>query len=228
MSNNDNKNDSLIKLQMFRDFRKTWEFVEEVTLENRQDKILTWFDFVSKWIAEWYKLMKFSEEQLGEEINILPKGGNTQLFLRRGIELFLNLTWIQNCVLSGAYHQAIRELRYSLETMIQSYYLDINHPEASLECKLEILKELADLDRPITAGNVIDKSKLDNKKKLKKLYKELSSYVHPSFTEIDSGVTTTMFRPKLFDLCLEFTNKVMNAIFNISKKWNEEMQKYIK
>ncbi|MGQ4894449.1 MAG: hypothetical protein ACP6IQ_07510 [Candidatus Njordarchaeia archaeon] len=60
-----------------------------------------------------------------------------------------------------AYHQAIREMRYILESFIQAYYLDDNHPDIGIKCKVEIIKEA---ERELYGVKLIDKLQVKRKK----------------------------------------------------------------
>lgn len=210
---------------------REYQNVRNETMNKVGDKITTWREHLSKWSKKWVELFRVFFGHETKEfpfLNLRYAFGDElpQLFLRRSGELFKNLIWIQECVMSGAYHQAIRELRYILETMIQSYYLDTNHPHASGECKLEILKALESFKSYVTGTILIEQTDLDNKKKLKKLYKNLSGYVHPSPAEMQSQSAYTSFNEDLFDLCKEFSDEVMDAIYKISEKWKVVMQPY--
>lgn len=100
----------------------------------------------------------------------------------RYIELQKHLQILNFNILSGSYHQSIRELRFILETFIQTYYIDKNHPNSSINCKLEILKEI-DL---LIGSRLIDKTDLGKyKNDIKKLYSDLSKHVHSSFEKLN-------------------------------------------
>jgi hypothetical protein len=204
------------KEDQFYFFRGIWTKIEEETINKMKNKLFTWSEHITDWIMQCF------------EIN--EKFSTSHLFVTRSNDDFIKIfLWIQNCVVSGAYHTAIRELRYLLEMMIQAYFLDSKHPKATIETKIEILKALENLDRPITGGNFIDKTDLDNKKKLKELYKELSGYIHPSAIEIQSQsqLYGIGFDEELFNLCVELSNEVMTAINEITEKWKEVMQSYL-
>jgi len=102
------------------------------------------------------------------------------LRLTEGINIF---NWIEICLIYGSYFTVFRELRFLLESVCQAFHIDINHPKASLETKLEILKAVSNIR--ISHGNrLIEKiPELKEKEKIKKLYSNLSGYVHPSFKE---------------------------------------------
>lgn len=188
-----------------------YQNVENETMKKFEDKIRNWQEETNNWINEWYEMLS-EERWRGIETPLL--------FVERGIGFEEDFNWIQHCVLSGAYHQAFRELRYLLEMMVQAYFLDTNHSDAMIETKMEILKALENLNKPITGCNFIDKTDLGNKKKLKKLYKDLSGFVHPSFKEIQSKLYYTIqFNEKLFNDCKDKFTEVLNALKEITKSY---------
>lgn len=144
-------------------------------------------------------------------------GKHNSVLLLRFVELQKHLSLLHFGVLSGLYHQSIRELRYIMESIIQAYYIDSEHPEAMIECKLEIIKEI---DR-LVGGRLIDRTDLGHKKEIKVLYSDLSKYVHSSFEEARSTIergevdhrVTFAFNKDLFYKCLEFSNRVMDTSF---------------
>jgi len=158
-----------------------------------QNCIVIWID-----LFEWFDI-SLNSNQFG------------LILFNRMIELQKHLLWICKCVHSGAYHTAIRELRFILESVVQAYYMDKGHPDSNLECKIEIIKEIERL----VGGTLIDRTDLKNKDKLKKLYQKLCKYIHSSYEELQeishSKITFT-YDKELFDKCYTFTNKVMDAI----------------
>ncbi len=83
------------------------------------------------------------------------------------------------------YSTIIREIRFSLESVIQALYIDINHYTASLSSKLEVYKALSDFQGFI-AKNLFNRVKVKKslRKRIRKQYSELSNYVHGSKDEI--------------------------------------------
>jgi hypothetical protein len=63
----------------------------------------------------------------------------------RLLSFYRQIFWIEECIKGNAYHQAIRELRFMLDSLVQAYYVDKRHPTAKMQCKLEIVKELENL-----------------------------------------------------------------------------------
>ena len=96
---------------------------------------------------------------------------------------------------SGLYRNAFDEIRYSLEHVVQSLYIDIRHPETKLDTKIEILKEIED-KREYHSVRLIDELKIDHKDKLKKQYKELSKKIHPSHKQTIDTLTEIFVKPR--------------------------------
>jgi hypothetical protein len=92
----------------------------------------------------------------------------------------------------GLYRNVYDNIRHTLESMIQAYYIDSNHPSVSLATKLEILKEIEDkkeyhasrLIEEKIAFKSLDCKGLDCKGLLKIEYSELSRKVHPSHEKV--------------------------------------------
>ena len=191
--------DELIK--MARKIRKETE--EEIPEEDYS----TWVEHHNNWIDLSGPFMSSLSES--DKYN--------SLLLLRFVELTKQLFWLHFSVLSGNYHQSIRELRYILESALQAYYIDREHPEATMGCKLEIIKEIDKL----IGGRLIDRTDLEHKKELKALYSGLSKYVHSSYEELRPTIekgevdyrVTFAFNKNLFYKCMELTNRVMDIFF---------------
>jgi hypothetical protein len=138
----------------------------------------------------------------------------------RLISFYREFTWLRKCIVENAYHQAIRELRFVLDSMLQAYYVDKRHQASNMMCKLEIIKEIERLH----GVKMIKKTGLTHKTQLEKLYEGLCSYVHSSYKELVSSgpVTTETTRfdfkpdPELSQLCKDFVNRTIDAVFFIS------------
>jgi hypothetical protein len=108
---------------------------------------------------------------------------NELLIAIRFVEAFRIFNWIKVCLACGSYHSVFRELRFMLDGIAQACYIDLNHVDASLACKLEVYKALGDFGGFIGSG-LFEKIKyLQERSQLIDLYKELSKYVHPSVEE---------------------------------------------
>ena len=187
------------------------ERFQEICKETRQEipieDYCTWVEHHNNWI-DISKPFMSSFSEFGKYNSIL---------LLRFVELQKQLCLLHFGVLSGLYHQSIRELRYIMESIIQAYYIDREHPEVTIECKLEIIKEIDKL----VGGRLIDRTDLEHKKELKALYSDLSKYIHSSYKELKPTIekgevdcrVTFAFNKDLFYKCLEFSNRTMDAFF---------------
>lgn len=185
-------------IAMARKIRKETE--EEIPEED----YYTWVEHHNNWI-----------DLSGPFMNSLSEFDkyNSLLFFRF-VELTKQLFWLHFSVLSGNYHQSIRELRYILESALQAYYIDREHPGTTMGCKLEIIKEIDKL----IGGRLIDRTNLEHKKEFKVLYSDLSKYVHSSYEELRPTIekgevdyrVTLAFNKELFYKCMELTNRVMD------------------
>jgi len=188
--------------------KEVFEDVEKETRDKVDEKYYTWSEHYDNWISIAQLLLPGISE--------FDKYNSMTFF--RFVELQNQIVWILISVLYGAYHHAIRELRYVLDSMLQAYYLDKEHPEADMYCKLEILKEI---EKEMHGGRLINRLDIEYKDNLKGLYSVLSKYVHSSYEElkpvIEEGKVATRITPTfdedLFNKCVDFTNQVMDAVY---------------
>jgi hypothetical protein len=123
------------------------------------------------------------------------------------------LFWIRNFVYFQEYQTAFRELRFIFESILKSYYLDVNHPKIGLKCKIEILKELDEL----YGSKLIDKVGFD--KKLKEIYHILCDFSHASFSSIfyyfDGKIlhAETVFDSNSCDWICKLLNEIMDTFY---------------
>lgn len=101
----------------------------------------------------------------------------------RVFELARLMTHVLYLSMSGLYRNAFDNIRYTLESVVQSLYVDSRHSNSSLRTRIEILKEVED-KREYRAVSLIDELEIDHKDTLKKQYKKLSQTIHPSHRSI--------------------------------------------
>jgi hypothetical protein len=176
-----------------------------------RQEVYTWIDHFNNWLGIVSPLSK----HLAEFDSL-----NSMVFFRAH-EIMKNLGWMHACMLFGAYHSVIRELRYVLESMVQAYYLDYEHPNADMGCKLEIIKEI-DKER---FSNLVDVIEIPEKQKIKVLYSDLSRYAHSSYEEIGPALEGDFisllsrvsfgFEKTMFKRCVEMTNRVMDVVYRV-------------
>jgi hypothetical protein len=200
-------------------FERLFLGVEKETNQKEGNRYSLWSDWYSNWIDLFKWLIEINEEKY------------SSLFVFRLYELNKQLLWIRKCVYSGAYHTAIRELRFVLESFIQAYYIDKEHLDSEMKCKLEIIKEI---DKLIGA-KLIDNTDLKNKKEMKDLYSELSKYIHSSYEELELLIkegkihtySAFVYDNKFFSKCYDFTNKVMDSIMFIILSFEKRIIKKV-
>lgn len=146
-------------------------------------------------------------------------GSGNNLFKFRFIELDKQLQWLYFSIMTGSYHQSIRELRYILESFLQAYYIDKNHPKANMECKLEILKEVELYGFKLISKNPDLKRK--DKKELNSLYSQLSKHIHSSYEKLSPIFEKDefehnirfKFNRRMLEECIKLLQRTIDAIF---------------
>ncbi|MHA1651701.1 MAG: hypothetical protein ACTSYB_16030 [Candidatus Helarchaeota archaeon] len=197
--------------------------VEEETTKKTGDKIYTW----SRWYNNLRQLDSILRSFFKEE------SGDSLLYYRFYESINKQFWLVQFNTLTGAYRNAIRDLRFILESLIQGYYIDKEHPEVSIKCKIEIVKEL---QKFLFGGRLIDRTDLQNKQALKNLYSDLSKFVHGSWEELKPIIGEWKiwvagfhaFDMDLFNKCVEFTNRVMDAVHFIISSYSDEIASKMK
>jgi len=90
--------------------------------------------------------------------------------------------------LNGLYRNAFDNIRHLLESLVQALYIDLRHPRANLNTKIEILKEVEDKIE-YHAIRLIGELQIDHKDMLQREYKKLSKIIHPSHKQIIATMT---------------------------------------
>lgn len=152
----------------------------------------------------------------------------------RLVEAFRIFNWIKVCLACGSYQTVFRELRFMLDGIAQACYIDLNHMEASLQCKLEVYKALGEFGGFI-GSSLFDRIKgFEEKQKIKELYRELSRFVHPSLEEsrrrIESpppgGVVDSLkyniYDRELLDLAVEKCKQVGALLVSVDNHFINE------
>lgn len=90
--------------------------------------------------------------------------------------------------LNGLYRNAFDNIRHLLESVVQALYIDLRHPKADLNTKIEILKEVEDKTE-YHAIRLIGELRIEHKDTLQSEYKKLSKIIHPSHKQIVALIT---------------------------------------
>lgn len=166
----------------------------------------------SRFIMAFYDLLARNRKEVKNSLTFF-----------RVVFFYRELRWIQNCISQNAYHQAIRELRFVLDSIIQAYYIDERHYNLEMPCKLEIVKEIEEWGG--FGGRLIDRTALRHKRELKNLYGELSAYVHSSHKELVQSrpkrakeIASLKFEKdiEMANLCVNFANRTIDAVFFVT------------
>ena len=163
---------------------------------------------------------------LGPEIF---KKRNELLIAIRLVEAFRIFDWIKICLVCGSYQSVFRELRFILEAVALACYIDLNHRSASLESKIEVFKALSNV-KGFYGLELFAKLKgLSKKDDIKKLYKDLSGFVHPSTSEdrpfinpaisddVVDSLKWNIFDASLLDISIKECKNVANTIIGINE-----------
>lgn len=169
--------------------------VQKETEQKVSDKVFTWPEHYNNWIDFTQPIIK----------NVSEFERKNSFIILRLIEMQNLILWVWFATMCGRYHSAIRELRYILDSFLQAYWLDTNHPDSKLALKFEILSKN---EMALYGGKLIEKLGVpqDKKEHIKILYRELSKYSHSSVKELigdTQGVDhriTFAFNQELFEL----------------------------
>lgn len=163
--------------------------------------------------AEW-------AEHLDSVVTILQPtlkaAGINSLVGFRLLDLFRDLIWIQHSVLRGAYHSAIRDLRYALESMVQGFVVDSELPGAPMGKKFELVADLGTR----SFSKVLARAKTAESSAIQVLYNDLSKYVHPTKEELERvlirGRVDIRFAfgldQEVFDVTRELTRRTVDVL----------------
>ena len=221
----------------FANFIDVFKQVYKETRKVKKGKTSSiWLEHFNIWLlleAPLYELYKENENY-----HLLI---STSMFFIRFIAIPKQLYWLQFCAWSGAYHPLMRELRFILESCVQAYYIDKEHPDTESNCKFEILKEIE--NQRLIGAKLIEATDLEYKDKIKAIYSSLSKYVHSSPEEMDKikdvvlqrnssnelkEIISFAFDSNLLDKCIELTNKTMDIIYYIYLNLFPEIQTRLK
>lgn len=205
---------------------KNLKDVRKKTENDQKEKVYVWSEHYSNWIDIW----GYFNECIGKENFLNSCVGFRLTQLNKELEWF----WLE-CT-SGVYDNANRTLRYVLESFLQAYYVDREHPHTMMECKLAFLEKI---DNATFAGSkLIEKLAVNEKYKeqLKNLYRDLNKFVHPSHQEwkrifgnggIDSKITFS-YDKRSFEECVELTDRVIDSIVFLLMNFCKDMVEVIR
>jgi len=189
--------------------QKSYDEMRRETKNKVGVKYFTW--------SAWYSSMIDFIRNIHKE---LPKETwDNSLLLNRTMEFYKLLLLLQELTFMGYYHSTIRELRYILESALQSYYLD-TRTKFSLNSKIERARNLYGV-RNIQGVKILVGSlgmREDVKEKITVLLDSLSDLFHPSDEEMLKVYRNVLqqvtfnFNNELFNLCVSHTNSVFDVV----------------
>lgn len=114
-----------------------------------------------------------------------PEKAKASLLYFRFLQSIMSSQDLRLSIVTGSYKTVAEIIRYHFESLIQAFYVDQNHPNINLECKVAILSEISDKQDYFT-NRLINKIKIDSNKTLEKFYSDLNKIVHPSHVDLPS------------------------------------------
>jgi len=112
---------------------------------------------------------------------------------------------------SGFYRSAYNNIRYFLESTVQTFYIDLKHKNSDFFCKVEILKEVED-KLEYRGVRLIRELEPKYGKAIEREYKKLSKEIHASYRQIFDTVSD--FQQRTFDIKVdcEEVSKIYNSM----------------
>lgn len=176
-------------------FREIQEKIGEETRTKVGERIYTWSEHYNNWIDMIQPILRNTSKE--EQQN--------SMVIVRLLDLNYDLLWIMtNVIYNAAYHQIIRELRFVLDSMAQALYLDTEHPDADIYCKMEIVKEI---EKDLFGSRLIERLPIQHKDKAKQLYSLLSKYSHSSYKELEPAIIQGKVDYRITPTLKRFDNK---------------------
>jgi hypothetical protein len=141
-----------------------------------------------------------------------PEKYCTTLMEMRIVEIEVLLSQTFYLSISGMYRNAFHNIRYILESTVQSVYIDSRHKNSSLRTKIEILKEVED-KRDYRISNLISKlENVANKDDLNTQYKRLSQMIHPSHRSVVGVIKCIPKSPDYFFIDCHEISEIFEAL----------------
>ena len=182
---------------LFDMFRKEWD----TTFSSHGIECADWTEFYNHWI-----------DLIKSIIKIVPEGMQGQsLMCIRFLELNRDILWSLFATMVGAYENAVRELRFWFEVILQAYLVDHRGGITRLSGNVE----------KITGSRLIKECNFKNQYnlRLKQLYGELCKFVHPTRQELNLDSSdprvTFQYDEESFERNRELHTKTYDAILFI-------------
>ena len=159
--------------------------------------------------ASFYTFLKENKGKIEPWGTCLCHVNLFELIRTSGFILFLSI--------NGLYRNAYDCIRHSLESLVQVIYIDSRHPDAPLETKIEILKEIED-KREYHVSHLIGELRINHKDKLRSEYKELSRIIHPSHRQVIATIHDIKSKEKGAPIPTPIDCKEVSSIFESMRR----------
>ena len=196
---------------LFDMFRREWD----TTFSTHGIDCADWTEFYNHWIDLIKSIIKIVSEDVQRQ----------SLMCVRFLELNRDILWSLFATMVGAYENAIRELRFWFEAILQAYLVDSRGGISRLSGNVERM----------TGNRLIGECNFSSpyNSKLRQLYGELCKFVHPTRKELDlDSVTprTTFHYDRLsFERNRELHTRTYDAIlFVVMVNFPEAAKDYCK
>jgi hypothetical protein len=216
-------------------------------MENDENKKAEHFR-VEAYLDELYKHLKSVREETitrlgrGDALHIIDFHGNNWIDMHSWISskyageegkqvgffqflrLFKEIYWLQFLFHHGNYPMIYRTLRYILELIAQSYYVDSQYPNLSLDEKMEKTEEIEESVYgwslvKVVLCEVSDSTEESIRSNFKPLWDYLNKHTHPSAKQMDivatedfSSLITDSFNKNLATNVLRVTNEIFDLV----------------
>ncbi|MFW9996494.1 MAG: hypothetical protein ACFFD4_30905 [Candidatus Odinarchaeota archaeon] len=200
--------------RLIRSIKSQFDLVENQTYHQHEDEIAELLNDIRKGTS--YRI-----RDLLKNLHGIGLDESDSLLFTRTIEYFGQVNGIFLSIISGLYHQAMREMRFLIESWVLAYYIDKKYPLDTLKEKIEVDDDSTNLYGNRLLARVFGPEKSDNKTKFQKIVNELNKVVHPSKKELKryiKSVDGTFTGPQFFyqkemvDRCLVLLREVHDLL----------------
>lgn len=216
MENDDNKMAAHLRVETYLDelYEHLKSVREETITHLGRENALHIIDFHGN---NWIDMNSWiSSKYMGEEAKQV---GFFQFF-----RLFKEIYWLQFLFHHGNYPMIYRNLRYILELIAQSYYVDRQYPNLSLDEKMAKIEEI---EESVYGWNLVKvvlcevsgSTEESIRSNFKPLWAYLNKHTHPSAKQMDivatedfSSLITDSFNQNLAMDVLGMTNEVFDLV----------------
>jgi hypothetical protein len=184
------------------DLRRT----SEISFQKHEPDSRFWlgyFDLLFRLVTEVFR--EYSIDVLKSNLTYL-----------RILEVQRSINWGLYATFSGAYEQAIRELRFVLEDVVQAIHIDRMCGDEELDIKVRKINTMR--KKRHKWSDVVHGCDLPEaiEKKVRSLYGDLSGFIHPSFERVHYATQNPRpvfkYKSELFELSRNFSTDVYDVV----------------